>query len=205
MRRAYRQWFDCYTKCVICNKWFKNKHHTINNRYKKQFCSLTCGAINTNRRRIYKPWKWDINKRVWKDEDWYCLDCKKKLYKPTATRCYSCNNKYLWKIGKGRKLKGSKVEDNFAKYLEELGIKYERQFKLNSRRYDFYLPKFKLLIEIDGNFFHCNPKIYSAPIYDIQKVAIANDKLKNDIASKSGYRLVRVWENEIKTCWRIMR
>lgn len=50
----------------------------------------------------------------------------------------------------------SKLEEDFARdFLDELDVKYIRQFEAKSicRFYDFYLPEHNLLIEIDGGYW----------------------------------------------------
>lgn len=50
----------------------------------------------------------------------------------------------------------SKLEKKFAKeFLEKLGVKYEEQFEAKDikRFYDFYLPEYRMLIEVDGDYW----------------------------------------------------
>ena len=54
-----------------------------------------------------------------------------------------------------------------------------------------------LIIEFDGDFWHCNPAVYpTGPINNMQKKAIKNDLYKTDIANARGYTLIRVWEKD---------
>lgn len=69
-------------------------------------------------------------------------------------------------------------------YIQTLNCEYIYNFPILAgttvKYYDFYLPKFNLLIEYDGDFFHSLPK------------NIINDKYKNTLAYNNGYRLVRI-------------
>jgi very-short-patch-repair endonuclease len=50
----------------------------------------------------------------------------------------------------------SKLEKKFAKeFLEKLGIKYVEQFEAKDikRFYDFYLTEYRVLIEVDGDYW----------------------------------------------------
>ena len=50
----------------------------------------------------------------------------------------------------------SKLEKKFAKeFLEKLGIKYVEQFEAKDikRFYDFYLTDYRILIEVDGDYW----------------------------------------------------
>ena len=54
------------------------------------------------------------------------------------------------------------------------------------------------LIEVDCDFYHCNPKLYNnGPVCKTQEINIKNDKLKNEWAQSNGYKLLRFWENDI--------
>lgn len=79
----------------------------------------------------------------------------------------------------------SKPELQFKKILDTFHINYEQQFKLNKYFFDFYLPNYKLLIEIDGRYWHNYP--------DYKK----SDWFKNDVCCNNGYYLLRFWEHEV--------
>jgi very-short-patch-repair endonuclease len=93
----------------------------------------------------------------------------------------------------------SKLEEKFKTLLDVLDIEYQHFFitpKIN-KIFDFYIPEHNLLIEVDGDFYHCNPKIYDTPVCKTQEINIENDKLKDQWALDNGYKLLRFWENDI--------
>ncbi len=92
------------------------------------------------------------------------------------------------------------LEKYFEQILTMLKIEYESQYTICGFNFDYYLPKYDLVIEVDGDFFHCNPKKYpKGPIYESQINTIKNDTIKNNICEKSnGLRLLRFWEADIK-------
>ena len=93
----------------------------------------------------------------------------------------------------------SKLENHFAKeFLDKLGVKYERQYYAESikRYYDFYLPDWNLLIEVDGDYYHSKGLVYE-DMSPMQKRNNRVDKLKNEWAVLNGYNLIRVWESDI--------
>lgn len=107
-----------------------------------------------------------------------------------------------WENGNisARKQYTSKLEKTFENILELLEIDYQRFFFAKEIRayYDFYLPKYNIIIEVDGDFWHCNPNtIHNEPKYDSQKKNIERDKVKNEWASQNNYKLLRFWENDI--------
>jgi very-short-patch-repair endonuclease len=89
------------------------------------------------------------------------------------------------------------LEITFGNLLEVLKLKHQFQYIVDNRTYDFYLNDFNILIEVDGDFHHCNPKKYKEPIYESQLVTIKNDALKNQIAKDHGFTLLRFWETDI--------
>jgi len=81
--------------------------------------------------------------------------------------------------------------------LVELNIQFINQHPLNGYLYDFYLPKHNLLIEVDGDWFHCNPDVYPEAIHEIQKFVKVNDESKNKVAQENNTPLLRFWEKDI--------
>ncbi len=99
-----------------------------------------------------------------------------------------------------KQLDGSGLEIFFkVEILDKLGVKYEQQFEAKSigRFYDFYLPNHNVLIEIDGSYWHSDPRLYSKPINAIQKRNKRVDEIKNKWALINGYVLIRLWEKDI--------
>jgi very-short-patch-repair endonuclease len=102
-------------------------------------------------------------------------------------------NRFLSK----KKNSPSKLEMIFEKMLIESRIKYETQFNLSHRLYDFKVKNTNILVEVDGDFYHTNPNKYTSPICKTQENVMKNDTKKNDIARSSGYTLLRFWESDI--------
>ena len=93
----------------------------------------------------------------------------------------------------------SSIEVEFGKFLDILNIVYDQQFSLDRFTYDFYLKDSNILVEVDGDFYHCHPTVYpDGPIFPIQKRNVENDKRKTEVASTNGYTLLRFWETDIK-------
>lgn len=93
----------------------------------------------------------------------------------------------------------SKLEKKFAKeFLEKLGIKYEEQFEAKDikRFYDFFLPDYRTLVEVDGSWFHSYGLIYEE-MNPMQKKNARVDEIKNEWAALHGYPLIRIWEHDI--------
>lgn len=98
----------------------------------------------------------------------------------------------------------SNIESRIGKILVDIGIRYETQYPINRLTYDYLIPEIKLLIEVNGDFWHANPKIYKAsdilPFPKNQVVAETlwkKDKKKSKIALKNGFKLLTLWEMDI--------
>lgn len=87
----------------------------------------------------------------------------------------------------------------FAELLNTEGILYETQKIVGNKIFDFYLPGYNLIVEIDGDYFHANPSVYQEhQLNGMQKKNKRNDLFKNALASTMGYGMFRVWEKDLK-------
>lgn len=94
----------------------------------------------------------------------------------------------------------SKLEKTFANILDLLNIDHQQFFYAKEIKafYDFYLPKYNIIIEVDGDFWHCNPDSkHNIPKYETQKRNLIKDSIKSQWAIDNGYTLLRFWENDI--------
>lgn len=100
--------------------------------------------------------------------------------------------------------KKTKLEIEFETILKSLGLEenkdYKYQYQISTAIFDFKLLKENILIEVDGDFHHCNPNSkHSIPVYPIQIKTVGNDIRKNRIAIDKNVKLLRFWETDIKT------
>ncbi len=96
----------------------------------------------------------------------------------------------------------SKLEERFAKnFLDKLGVEYEYQFEAKDikRFYDFYIPSGRILLEVDGIYYHGKGLLHEEK-NKMQKHNEYVDKIKNEWAREHGYRLYRIWEDDINEC-----
>jgi len=94
--------------------------------------------------------------------------------------------------------KKSKLEIKFQSILDILNINYINQYEFNKRLFDFYLIDFNILIEVDGDFYHCNPNSNHSEItYPSQRLTKNNDDYKNRLCEDNNIKLIRYWEKDI--------
>lgn len=95
----------------------------------------------------------------------------------------------------------SNLETRFAKnFLDKLGYEYKTQYKAESigRYYDFYIVPANLLIEIDGGYWHSDPRLYEGKeLTPTQKRNKRVDKDKDKWAQTHKIPLIRIWEDDI--------
>lgn len=90
-------------------------------------------------------------------------------------------------------------EREFEKLLKELDIKFEVQKIVGKKIFDFYIPHMNILFEVDGDYYHANPKTTKLEnINRMQAKNIRNDKFKDALALGLGFGIERVWEDDLK-------
>lgn len=79
----------------------------------------------------------------------------------------------------------SSYEDDIFNFIKELNPKIEiiRNYSLNRKEIDLYLPELNLGIEINGTYWHSN--LYKSKEYH---------KIKSDFYSKRGIKIFHIWE-----------
>lgn len=103
---------------------------------------------------------------------------------------------------------GSKLELKVLEVLDNLNISYQRFYLIKGYKhpYDIYLNNTKILIEINGSFWHADPKKYKENDKMLfpgkKRGVLAKDIWKQDAnnikkANKNGYKVITIWEDEI--------
>lgn len=100
----------------------------------------------------------------------------------------------------------SKAEKEIKHFFDKNNIECITQFRIKGIQYiyDFFLPKYNLIIEYNGDYWHANPKIYqSGSIIKVQKLGEVivdtiweRDKIKKELAEQQGYKIIYIWEKD---------
>jgi very-short-patch-repair endonuclease len=101
--------------------------------------------------------------------------------------------------------KKTDIETIFEKILEECNIPFQSKYRLYDenkinfwfREYDFLISNTKILIEVDGDYWHGNSNIFKN-LSDFQKSVQENDKIKENFAKLKGYDVIRFWGSDVK-------
>lgn len=85
-------------------------------------------------------------------------------------------------------------------FMENIDFIHQYNF-LNKNKFvcDFSFPKYKLIVECDGDYWHANPLFYSKNnLTQVQKRNMGYDKSKNAYIKKCGWNILRIWEYDIE-------
>lgn len=130
---------------------------------------------------------------------------KKRLIHGHTGHKHSDKNKELFRRNTIKMIKEGKFKQNRSKpflklgeLLKSLNIDFEEEKRLHYWSFDYYLPKYDVYIEVDGDYFHSNPKIYpDGPKTKTQKINHTRDISKNNYCIQNNIELYRFWESDI--------
>jgi len=99
----------------------------------------------------------------------------------------------------------SSLESKVSEILNLLSVSYTTQFPISGKIFDFKINNTNILIEVNGDYWHCNPIKYKInervkfpgglkKVEDIWK----KDSDKKNKAEKQGYKVIYIWEDDIK-------
>lgn len=99
-------------------------------------------------------------------------------------------------------------EKKVEHWLQEHNVDYDYSpimgFKECCFQYDFIIHGKRILIEVQGDYWHGNPNIYDEngndgkkKLNSIQKAKIERDNLKATFAKEKNFKLIYIWEEEI--------
>ena len=106
------------------------------------------------------------------------------------------------KVSKGRSV--SLLETSIFEAIQQTFPNAEKQFNLSREGKRNFIYDIKLddkIIEIQGDYWHCNPFLYKEDYYHTAKKLYARDVWAKDaekaeLAAKNGFQLLAVWEHD---------
>lgn len=94
----------------------------------------------------------------------------------------------------------NKLEELVFNFLQQNNIEFQYQFFLRRdkdiRFYDFKIKDKNILLEIDGDYYHGNPNT-KKHFFRVEETKL-NDAFKDQLAKDNNYKLIRIWESDIK-------
>lgn len=108
------------------------------------------------------------------------------------------------RTGKIKPINKSKAEGEIKILVEMLGYNVIDSYKIDTKVCDLYIPNLNLIIEYNGDYWHCNPIKYPKNYYNRKKSMFAweiwdYDKSKVDLIKSYNYNLEVIWETDFKS------
>lgn len=173
--KEYYEWLHDYMLNNYGKKSLPNRYGKMNEYYK----TLT---------EQDKKDKMDIPRKVYLDH-WYNLSDEEK-YKLIQKRV---------------KFTETKIENKVSETLDKLNIPHSKQYWINKKSYDIIITNTNILIEVNGDFWHANPIDYKEndilphPFKSVTaKELWEKDLEKKKLAESKGYKIIYIWEKELK-------
>ena len=163
-----------------------------------RFCCVDCANSWQRRNQVSFVCK-QCGKTFYRSPSWakqkcgyYCsMKCRNDSDEWRFNSIYKANQVQCRKKGLNKlELKGNKI-------LDRLAIEYETQYLISNKFcVDVYIPKYNLIIQWDGNYWHGKGKKYEDLDPRVKK-RVDLDKSQNSYFKKSGYAVLRFWEDEV--------
>jgi G:T-mismatch repair DNA endonuclease (very short patch repair protein) len=107
------------------------------------------------------------------------------------------------RLGKLTSVIVSKKEKEILKEIKKMGFDVIGSHKVDTKICDIYIPSLNLIIEYNGDYWHCNPKKYNSNYFNKKKSKYAweiweYDKNKLELIKNNGYTLEVIWESDFK-------
>lgn len=172
---------------------FYGKRHSLKS--KEKISNLKSGVKKPNshmKKPEYKELFRKIKKEQWNSGEYEGL--RKKIGEMA---------KDLHRSGKIGGFNRSKAEDDIINRLIEMGYNCKANHKVDTKSFDIYIKDINLLVEYNGDYWHCNPDIYSPDYFNKKKSLLAEDIWNYDsqkikMAKDKGYNVEVVWEKDYK-------
>lgn len=201
-------------ECEICGKTFH-----VSKKSTQRFCSIECqgkwqstqiGVLNPRSTKVEIECEYCGKKfyeKVYKTKNGqhnFCSnECRKNWYSNVFSQDDSWreeSRRRAVKILENRQLDtNTKPQLTINTILDNLKISYINEKGFQYYAVDNYLDEYNLVIEVMGDFWHCNPLKYSSPNdYEVHKKRIPRDKAKHTYF-KNNYKIeiLYLWEDDI--------
>jgi G:T-mismatch repair DNA endonuclease (very short patch repair protein) len=200
---ACRNYFNSVSKKSLCKKCslelqkgegnpFYGKKHSKKSLTKmsKSKKGQNMGDKNHMKQERYRQMSRDIMRSNW---DNGILDRKVMSDKMKETR----------RSGKLKSVIRSKKEKEIVVEIRKMGYVVQHSLRVETKIYDIFISSLNLVIEYNGDYWHCNPKKYKPDYFNQKKQKTAKelweyDKNKIDLIREKGYNLEIVWESDLK-------
>lgn len=184
--------------CAQCGKDVY-KQDIFLQKHKHWFCSPDCANEYQGKNRhkfvckiCNKDFTWSPS-RITQANPTYCsMECRNQDKDRLLENSLKGNYAQAHKNGL------NKLELAGKAILDELKIGYQEQAPMFKKfLVDVLIEDSKLVIQWDGNYWHCHPDY--VPFSERQTRRAKLDKSQDAYLKKAGYRVLRIWESDVKT------
>jgi len=94
----------------------------------------------------------------------------------------------------------TKIELIIKYFLDARGIEFSQEHPIGNFYFDFWIKNTSLLIEVNGDYWHANPAVYTdrSMLNETQRKMVRRDNYKRRFAKEHGFFVLYVWETDIK-------
>jgi G:T-mismatch repair DNA endonuclease (very short patch repair protein) len=98
----------------------------------------------------------------------------------------------------------SKIEAQVAAELTKAGVEFACQhvFRDTLGRFslvaDFWLPAVRAVIEVNGTYWHADPRVYPVPVNSMQARCVAKYERKREAYRLLGIQVAEIWEMDLR-------
>lgn len=93
----------------------------------------------------------------------------------------------------------SKLEQGVIDALRTAGVELTQQYVIDNFVFDAYVANTNIVIEVHGDYWHCNPAVYTTgAINEMQRAMMRRDFCKLAVAKRHGYVRLIVWESDVR-------
>lgn len=202
---ACRNYFNAINEKCVCVKCmgksfigegnhFYNKTHS--NESKEKISKSRKGkAIGDKNSMANLVWRKKASNNLKKKWDGGEMEHARKIMSDTM--------KETRRSGKLKSVIRSKKEKEIIVEIKKMGYVVKHSFRVDTKICDVFIPSLNLIIEYNGDYWHCNPKKYDPDYFNQKKQKTAKelweyDKNKIDLIKEKGYNLEIVWESDLK-------
>lgn len=193
--------------CFVCGK----EHEVFESKFKKQntfLCSRECykkhRSINYSKDNCYNYQSFVVECDNCKNEfKTIQYDRENRNHLFCSPECYfefrKNNYKEIYYTTYLNDTRKETIPEKLVRtYLDENDVDYIQEHEINKMYFvDFYLPKYKSIIEVYGDYWHGNKEVFPT-LNDIQIKSIKRDKKRNGHLKHLGYDIFIIWEHELK-------
>lgn len=200
-------------KCEFCENYFETTKSS-----KKRFCNTKCqnewqktnvGIKNKRFTRVlikcdYCDKEFCIKKYKLEQENHFCsTNCRQNWFKNTYSQLDETKDKSretALKMLEDGKFSHTNTKPQLIvnEILGNMNIDYINEYNVKYYSIDNYLSDYDLFIEVQGDYWHCNPIKFEKPKNKNQKDRIVRDKAKHKyIKNKYNTEILYLWEYDI--------